>query len=120
MSKPVLIARKDLSAGQLRAVAGKEKDGPAARRILALALILDGCDRTAAAATCGMDRQSLRDWVHRYNNEGLEGLRDRVSKGPAARLNEAQLAELAKLVEDGPDREKDKLVRWRRTDLRDL
>ena len=48
----------------------------AARRILALALMLDGVDRKTAAETCGMDRQTLRDWVHRYNAAGLAGLRN--------------------------------------------
>ena len=119
MGKPVSITRTDLSAAELRAAAGREKDGPCARRMLALAMVLDGSDRTGAANTCGMDRQTLRDWVHRYNNEGLEGLRDRVSKGPPSRLDAAQLAELARLVDEGPDLAADKLVRWRRTDLRD-
>ena len=52
--------------------------------MLALALVLEGSDRTTAANTCGMDRQTLRDWVHRYNQEGLAGLRNRaLDPGPS-------------------------------------
>src|SRR5450756_603625 len=67
MGAAVAITRLDVTAAQLRAAAGREKDGSAARRMLAIAMILDGADRKTAAETCGMDRQTLRDWVHRYN-----------------------------------------------------
>ena len=52
-------------SAELRAAAVKCRDAQAARRMLALALVLEGVDRTTAAETCGMDRQTLRDWVHR-------------------------------------------------------
>src|ERR1700676_3214104 len=75
MGAAVSITRLDLTASELRKAASGEKNSAAARRILALALVLDGLDRKAAAETCGMDRQTLRDWVHRYNAAGLAGLR---------------------------------------------
>ena len=86
--------------------------------MLALALVLEGKSRKEAAETCGMDRQTLRDWVIRYNAEGLTGLSDRVPPGPAFRLTAEQIAELAALVEAGPDPGVDHVVRWRRVDLR--
>jgi transposase len=67
-----------------------------------------------------MDRQTLRDWVHRYNAEGLAGLRDRPRSGRKPRLTPEQEAELAAAVERGPDPERDGVVRWRRVDLRAL
>jgi transposase len=76
-------------------------------------------DRKTAAETCGMDRQTLRDWVHRYNAEGLAGLRNLRSPGPRSKLTVQQQAELAALVEAGPDRARHGVVRWRRVDLRD-
>ena len=76
MGAAVSITRLDVTAAELRMAAGREKDGSAARRMLAIAMILDGTDRKTAAETCGMDRQTLRDWVHRYNAEGLTGLHD--------------------------------------------
>lgn len=114
----VEITRKDMSAGELRAAAARTKNAKAARRMLAIALVLEGADRTTAAETCGMDRQTLRDWVHRYNAEGIEGLSNRIPAGPATRLNAEQKAELAQMVREGPDLATDGVVRWRRIDLK--
>ena len=58
----VAITRTDLSARELRVAAAKAKDARAARRMLAIALVLEGVDRKTAAESCGMDRQTLRDW----------------------------------------------------------
>src|SRR3984957_6309007 len=65
-----------------------------------------------------MDRQTLRDWVHRFNGSGLEGLVDNWTEGPKPRLSAEQLAQFAQIVEAGPNREKDGVVRWRRLDLK--
>jgi transposase len=119
MGAAVSITRLDLTASELRKVASGEKDGAASRRLLALALVLDGMDRKTAAETCGMDRQTLRDWVHRYNIAGLAGLRNLKSPGPGSKLSARQQAELAELVEAGPDPAVHGVVRWRRVDLRD-
>lgn len=119
MGGAVRILRLDLTAKDLRAAAGREKDSSAARRMLALAMVLDGVDRKSAAESCGMDRQTLRDWVHRYNAEGLDGLHDLKTPGPTPKLTAEQQAELARLVEAGPDPARHGVVRWRRVDLRD-
>jgi transposase len=83
----------------------------------ALALVLEGRTRTEAAKLCGMDRQTLRDWVHRYNDQGLPGLSDRVPPGAKPRLSAEQTAELARLVREGPTVSEHGVVRWRRIDL---
>ena len=111
MGAAVSITRLDVTAAALRMAAGREKDGSAARRMLAIAMILDGTDRKTAAETCGMDRQTLRDWVHRYNAEGLAGLRNLRSPGPRSKLTVQQQAELARLVEAGPDRDPSRPIR---------
>src|SRR3954452_1095338 len=116
----VAITRKGLDAGELRREAGRCRDARAARRMLALALVLEGASREAAARYAGMDRQTLRDWVHRYNAEGRDGLRDRRRPGPSPRLTPGQEAELAAAVERGPDPDRDGVVRWRRVDLKAL
>src|SRR6188472_747991 len=108
------ITRHELGAGDLRREARRCRDGAASRRMLALALVLEG------ARAAGMDRQTLRDGVHRYNAEGLAGLRDRPRSGRKPRLTPEQEAELAAAVERGPDPERDGVVRWRRVDLRAL
>src|SRR5258706_15190612 len=119
MGGAVAITRVNLTAAELRAAAGRKKDGSAARRMVALAMVLEGADRKSAAETCGMDRQTLRDWVHRYNAEGLRGLHDLKTPGPKPKLTAEQQAELAELVEAGPDPARHGVVRWRRVDLRD-
>src|SRR3954470_21042831 len=113
----VAVTRKELGAGELRREAGRCRDARAARRMLALALVLEGGSRAEAARAAGMDRQTLRDWVHRYDAEGLS---DRRRPGPRPRLSPEQEAELVTAVEQGPDPDRDGVVRWRRVDLRAL
>lgn len=117
MAVGVAITRRDLDAAGLRRTAAQSRDADAARRMLALALVLDGRSRTEAAELCGMDRQTLRDWVHRYNDEGLAGLSDRVPRGAERRLSPDQEAEVAHLVRQGPCLAEHGVTRWRRIDL---
>ncbi len=111
------ITRNDLGPAELRSAASETSNARAARRMLALALVLEGIDRETAAESCGMERQTLRDWVHRYNAEGLAGLFNRRSSGRPPKLTAEQKAALAERVEKGPDPEVDGVVRWRRADL---
>ena len=119
MGKAVEVTRLDLTPAELRAAATRANDVSAARRMLCLAMVLEGSDRTTAAETCGMDRQTLRDWVHRYNAEGLPGLYDRKRPGARPKLTSEQRTALAAMVEAGPDPQVHGVVRWRRVDLRD-
>lgn len=117
MSAGISITRLDQSARDLRAEAGKTKDGRVSRRLLALALVLEGKPRKAAAEACGMDRQTLRDWVHRYNEGGVAGLSDRRGGISRSLLDAEQMAKLGTWIEAGPDPERDGVVRWRQRDL---
>jgi len=111
------VTRFELSPEELRRAARRTKDSDQARRLLAIALVLEGASRTEAARVTGMDRQTLRDWVIRYNDDGVDGLSDRPRSGRPAQLTPAQLSELAQLVEDGPDVDVHGVVRWRCIDL---
>lgn len=113
----VAITRTEFDAAGLRQAAARSKDADAARRMLALALVLDGSSRTAAAEQCGMDRQTLRDWVHRYNERGIDGLIAKVPPGSKPRLSPEQEAEVATWVREGPKLEEHGVIRWRRIDL---
>jgi len=117
MGQPVEITRREHSASELRAIAGKVKDAAVARRLLALARVLEGASREAAATASGMTRQTLRDWVHRYNAEGLAGLCSGGGGGPAPLLNASEMEELRAIVTNGPDPERHRVMRWRRIDL---
>src|SRR3954463_9637409 len=57
----VAITRLDLSMADLREAAAGTPDAKAARRMLAIALLLEGWSREAAAEACAMERQTLRD-----------------------------------------------------------
>lgn len=118
MSKPVPITRLDRSAIELRREASRCGNGAVVRRLLAIALVLEGQPRTEAAKACGMDRQTLRDWVHHYNTGGLAGLSNRRRPGRPAQLTAEQLVAFNALVERGPDLARDGVVRWRCSDLR--
>ena len=118
MGQAIAITNRDHSAEALRHLAARHKDAEVVRRMLALALILDGRSRAEAARQNGMDRQTLCDWVHRYNTDGVAGLASRVAPGAAARLTETQMAELEALVLAGPDPKTDGVARWRCVDPR--
>lgn len=98
MGQPIEITRTDLSAPALRALAGKTDDGAVVRRLLAIALVLEGRCRIEAASMNGMTRQTLRDWVHRYNADGVAGLRSRTGPGRPPFLTDAQMEELREMV----------------------
>jgi transposase len=117
MGQPVEITRTEHSAAELRVLAAKIKDAAVVRRLLALALVLEGHSREAAARISGMDRQTLRDWVHRYNAGGIASLRSGAGGGPAPLLNASQMEELRAIVIKGPDADQHRIVRWRRADL---
>lgn len=110
--------REDFGVEELRRLAAKAKDGGQARRLLALAAVRDGMNRTEAARLGGMDRQTLRDWVHRFNQRGPEGLIDLKPSGRPTKLSDEQKEVLRQLVEAGPDRQKDGVARWRCVDLK--
>jgi len=109
--------RTDYHPADLRRLARITTDVNQSRRLLSLAAVLDGMIRADAARIGGMDRQTLRDWVHRFNAAGPEGLKDVWSAGPEPRLSAAQKVALAEIVETGPDPSVDGVVRWRRVDL---
>jgi transposase len=110
--------REDYDAAELRRLAKRSRHNRQIRRLLALAAVYDGMSRADAAQVGGMDRQTLRDWVHRFNAEGPGGLKDRPRPGRQRRLSEARMQDLAEIVETGPDPATDGVVRWRRIDLK--
>ncbi len=119
MGVAIAVTRRDHSSAELRNLARAEA-GSVACRILAIAHVLDGASRAAAAALCGMDRQTLRDWVHRFNADGIEGLVNKAAPGRSPALSDGQMAELKEIVLAGPNLARDGVVRWRCCDLQDV
>lgn len=116
MGKAIQL-REGVTSEQILAEARGVKNLTQVRRLLAIAAVAEGKSRTEAAKIGDMDRQTLRDWVHRYNEHGPEGLVDKLSAGRKPKLSITQKQELATLVDAGPGLEKDGVVRWRCIDL---
>src|SRR6201989_2182406 len=116
MGRAVAV-RTDYTAAEVRRLAKRAKDAAQARRLLAIAAVLDGASRTDAATIGGMDRQTLRDWVIRFNDQGADGLINIPSPGVPPRLDATHRAFLAKIVEEGPIPAVHGVVRWRACDL---
>ncbi len=121
MSAPTPL-RQDFDASQLRGLARKTKDGPQARRLLALAAIYNGATRTEAAKIGGVGLQIIRDWALRFNARGPDGLLDGKSTGQPSKLNDTQRQAIARMIESGPIPAVQipavhGVVRWRLIDL---
>ena len=112
-----LEIRKDRTPAVLRREAKAGSDARAARRMLAIANALDGMSRAEAARSAGMDRQTLRDWVLRYNEHGLQGLYDHWGDGRPPRLDGQEQAELLEIVLAGSDPETTGISAYTREDL---
>jgi len=112
-----IAVRMDYSSKELRRLATRVKDAAQARRLLAIAAVLDGTSREEAAKIGGMDRQTLRDWVIRFNEQGPDGVINKSSPGAPSKLTEEHRAFLVRLVEEGPIPAVDGVVRWRACDL---
>jgi transposase len=116
MSVPIPL-RVDFDAARVRGLAKKTKDGPQARRLLALAAIYDGATRSEAAKIGGVGLQIIRDWVMRFNARGPDGLLDGKSPGQPSKLNDVQRQAIARIIESGPIPAAHGVVRWRLIDL---
>ena len=118
MGQPIEISRTPLSAAALRAVAGKCDNGAVVRRLLAVALLLEG-QIAGRRRRCWKrnDPPTLRDWVHRYNAAGVEGLRSRTGPGRPPFLTEARMEELQEVCWNGREPERHTVIRWRCVDL---
>jgi len=109
--------RSDYTSAELRRISRRCDDADQVRRLMALAVILDGGSRSEAAKVAGVTLQIVRDWVLRFNEAGPEGLATRKAPGKPSILNDEQRARLAEIVEAGPIPAAHGVVRWRLVDL---
>jgi transposase len=112
-----IAVRRDITSGELRRLAKRAKNAAQARRLLTIAAVLDGASRKDAARAGGMDHQTLRDWVIRFNAKGAEGLINIPSPGVPPKLDDRHKAFLARIVEEGPIPAIHGVVHWRACDL---
>jgi transposase len=112
-----IAVRSDYTSREVRRFAKQSNDIWQARRLLAIAAVLDGASREEAAKIGGMERQTLRDWVIRFNDEGPEGLSNKPSPGAPCKLRAEHKDFLARLIDEGPNPAIHGVVRWRACDL---
>jgi transposase len=112
-----IAVRTDYASKELRGLAARVKNAAQARRLLAMAAVLDGHSRAEAAKIGGMDRQTLRDWVIRFNRQGPDGLVNQPSPGGPSKLTDEHKTFLVRIVEEGPTPAIHGVVRWRACDL---
>src|ERR1700704_839744 len=97
-----IAVRRDYTSGKLRRLGQRAKNAAQTCRLLAIAAVFDGASREEAAKIGGMDRQTLRDWVIRFNEQGPDGLINIPSPGMPPKLNAIHKVFLARIVEEGP------------------
>src|SRR5260370_20007915 len=114
MPAAVSITREDYTAAELRREAKRTDDADVSRRMLALALVLEGKSRGEAAISCGMDRQVLRDWAQRYNAEGAKGVHNRIARGAESKIFHEHQQQLAEFDREWPGLAEQGVGRWRR------
>ena len=117
MGAAVRVTREEHAAKDLRRISAGMKDAGHARRLQAISFVLDGWSRSRTAEFANVDRQTLRDWVDRYNDGGIGALATLTSPGRPRLLTPAQQAELRDIVTKGPNLREDGVVRWRCVDL---
>ena len=117
MGAAVKVTREEHGPKDLPRLAADLKDAGHARRMQAIAFVLDGWSRGRTAEFANVDRQTLRDWIERYNEGGVGALATLTSPGRPRLLTPGQHEELHGMVTKGPDLNKDGVVRWRCVDL---
>ena len=112
-----IALRSDFDGATLRRLARTTTNANQVRRLLALAEIYDGSNRSDAARIGGVGLQIVRDWVVRFNTRGPDGLINGKAPGRRPKLTDAQREALVAIVESGPIPEIHGVVRWRLIDL---
>ena len=114
MGSAVAVTRDTHTAEDLRRIASTLKDARQVQRVQAISLVMEGWSRAKAAAFAYVERQTLRDWVERYNECGVDGLASLSSPGRPRLRTPNQAEELRQVVISGPDLNTDGVVRWLR------
>jgi transposase len=112
-----IALRDDYDAPRLRELAKRSEDADQTRRLMALAAVYDGGSRSDGARAGGVELQTFRDWVLRFNADGPAGLLNGKAPGQTPRLDAVQRQELVHVIEEGPIPAVHGVVRWRLCDL---
>ncbi len=84
--RPALKVGGKLSCAELKRAAGAEIHPKVRERILIVRHVLAGNSVPAASGAFSLSERQIRVWIHRYNREGVSGLRDRAKPGQPIHL----------------------------------
>src|SRR5258708_18347920 len=84
LTMPAYFFRSEPGAAELRRLARRESGG-VCQRVLMIANMLEGMEHEDAARLAGLSRSAAYEWHKRYEEDGLEGVRDRPRPGPQPR-----------------------------------
>ena len=119
MSVKIAVTCTDHTPESLRKLASSYKFRDCRNRLRAMALMIeDSVSRAEISRRVGVDVQTLRDWVVRYNEAGVGGLRDAARPGRPPKLDENQQAQLVAWMDAGPDPDAGEPSCWTVGDIR--
>ena len=113
----VAVMAQKWDAQVLEELARGERNARVCRRLLALRQLALGHSIEQAAQASLMSASQIYNWIHRYEAQGLEGMRDRPRCGAPQRLKREREAEFVQRVLQGPGADSG-LSAWRGEDLR--
>ena len=90
------------SVDELQELFRREKDARVSKRIWMVWQARLGLTEPQITASIGMARRTVQDWVQRYNEEGLAGLRDRAGRGRKPILSLEERQAVAQRLNEGP------------------
>jgi transposase len=100
---PITLKSKQITVEELFKRAQKERNHQLKRRILGIALSAEGrLSREAIAKQLKTDSDRIRAWIIRYNQGGLDGLRDLPGRGDKPTMTAWQEKALSKALERSP------------------
>src|SRR6059058_5518417 len=116
---PAYFFRSEPGAAELRRLARRES-GRVCQRVLMIANMLEGMEHEEAARLAGLSRSAAYEWHNRYEEEGIEGLRDRPRPGRQPRVDAVTSARFKERIVAGAELERDGVVAFRGVDAQRL
>lgn len=85
MLRPLTV-KSTLNPNDLAKIAKREPNPRVRQRLLAIRLVVMANTVPQAAKAVGLKERQTRNWIHRFNAEGVNGLRDRPRPGQPVKL----------------------------------
>src|ERR1700730_14431550 len=104
--------RGEPGAVELRRLARRES-GRVCQRVVMIANMLEGMEHEEAARLAGLGRSGAYDWHNRYEEDGIEGVRDRPRPGRQPRVDAATSPRFKERMVAGAALERDGVVAFR-------